>query len=311
MNQKYPLYDLNYDDFEKLSALICEKILGTGTIIFSPGKDGGRDGKFTGKANMFPSKEAPWEGKFIIQAKHTINPIASCSDSEFQTIIKNELPKLAELKEQRKIDYYLVFTNRKLSGLQDPKIEDLITESCVVANSVFGIERIQLWLQEYPEIARTLKLNKLFMPLEFYEKDLQEIIIAFSESKISKEELKSIQNDLSGIPIKEKNELNKLGKEYFDNVLKTSCSEFERIKKYLEDPQNEVYKSMYINTVSDIQEEIIIKRNEYGAFEEVLNHLYKILLDSSNVKLLNSRKLIRVFLHYMYFNCEIGLKDIE
>ena len=43
MNLKYPLHNMNDDDFEKLSALICEKILGTGTIVFSKGKDGGRD----------------------------------------------------------------------------------------------------------------------------------------------------------------------------------------------------------------------------------------------------------------------------
>ncbi|MCD6394467.1 MAG: hypothetical protein J7M40_13290, partial [Planctomycetes bacterium] len=60
MSQKYPLYNLNDKDFEDLSSLICERILGTGTIVFSTGKDGGRDAKFTGKANKFPSEAAPW-----------------------------------------------------------------------------------------------------------------------------------------------------------------------------------------------------------------------------------------------------------
>ena len=311
MNLKYPLYNLNDEDFESLSVLICEQILGAGTIVFSSGKDGGRDAKFTGKADIFPSKSKPWDGKFIIQAKHTTNPVASCSDSKFKTILKKELPKLGELKKQSKIDFYLVFTNRKLSGLQDPKIEDLIDEKTGVENCIFGEERIQLWLQEYPSIVRTLDLNKLLMPLEFYEQDLQELVVAFSESKISKEELKAIQQDLVRIPIEEKNKLNNLGKEYFENVLKTSYSEFERIKAFLEDPQNEEYKSKYNNTISDLQEEIIIKRNDYGAFEEILNHLYKLILDSNNNNLLNNRKLIRVFLHYMYFYCDIGIKESE
>ena len=126
MQLKYPLYNLNCEEFEALAALICNSILGTGTIVFSPGKDGGRDAKFTGKANNFPSKTATWDGKFIIQAKHTTNPISSCTDNEFKTILQNELPKIKELKTQNKIDYYIVFTNRKLSGLQDPKIEDNI-----------------------------------------------------------------------------------------------------------------------------------------------------------------------------------------
>lgn len=311
MKLKYPLYNLNDEDFEKLSALICEQILGTGTIVFSSAKDGGRDAKFTGKANNFPSKSEPWDGRFIIQAKHTARPVASCSDSSFKTILKDELPKLRELKKQGKIDFYLVFTNRKLSGRQDPKIEDLIDEETGVENCILGEERIQLWLQEYPGIVKTLGLNKLLMPLEFYEKDLQEIVVAFSESKMSKEALKAIQHDLVRIPIEEKNKLNNLGEEYFDNVLKNSFSDFERIKVFLEDPQNEVYKKMYDNTVSDLQAKISLKRNEFYAFEEVLEHVCDYVLDTQKLELLNNRRLIRAFLHYMYFYCDIGIKESE
>lgn len=311
MNQKYPLWNLSSDEFEKLSVLICERILGTGTIIFSPGKDGGRDAKFTGKSNKFPSKAEPWDGKFIIQAKHTQNPIASCSESEFQGILKLELPKLENLRTEGKIDYYLVFTNRKLSGLQDPKIEDLINENTNVDNAIFGNERIQLWLNEYPDVVKTLGLNRLLMPLEFYEEDLQELIIIFSETKISREKLKSMQDDFKRISVEEKNRINNLGKEYFDNVFKKSYDKFERIKVFLEDPQNEACKIKYQNSVSDLQEEIIIKRDEYGAFEAILNHLYKLILDSNNEKLLNNRRLIRVFLHYMYYVCDIGVKESE
>ena len=42
-------------------------------------------------ANNFPSNASPWKGKFIIQAKHTTNMLASCSDSEFNTLLKKEL----------------------------------------------------------------------------------------------------------------------------------------------------------------------------------------------------------------------------
>jgi len=308
---KYPLCNLNDEEFEKLSALICERILGTGTIVFSSGKDGGRDAKFTGKANTFPSKASPWNGKFIIQAKHTTSPLASCSDSEFQTIIKKELPKLKKLKDNNKIDYYLLFTNRKLTGLQDPKIENFINANIEIKNAVIGDEKIQLWLSEYPDVVKAGKLNRLLLPLEFHEEDLQEIIVIFSETKISKKELQNIQDDLKRMPIEEKNTLNNLGKEYFDNVFKKSVEKFQKIKVFLEDPQNEVYKNKYQNSISDLQEEIIIHRNEYGAFENILNHLYHLIQDTNNAKLHNSRELIRVFLHYMYFNCEIGLKESE
>jgi len=308
MNIKYPLYNLHNKEFEDLVALICEEILGTGTIVFSDGKDGGRDAKFTGTANRFPSEADPWNGKFIIQAKHTTKPEASCSDSSFNIILKDEIPRLKKLKKDEKVDYYLLFTNRKLSGVQDPKIEDFFDKEVGVTNSVLGEERIQLWLREYSEIAKTLGLNKLLMPLQFYEKDLQEIIVAFSETKISKNELRAIQSDLTRIPIEEKNRLNNLGKVYFDNALRNSFSDFEEIKCFLEDPINDEYKTKYDNTVSDLQAEIIVHREEYNAFEEILNHLYKLILDNTNQSLMTNRKLIRVFLHYMYFNCDIGKK---
>ena len=311
MTIKYPLHNLVDKEFETLVALICEEILGTGTIVFSDGKDGGRDAKFTGTANRFPSEADPWNGKFIIQAKHTTKPEASCSDSSFNTILKDELPRLRKLKEDGKVDYYLLFTNRKLSGVQDPKIEDFMDKEVGVMNTILGEERIQLWLQKYPKIARTLGLNKLLLPLQFYEKDLQEIVIAFSEAKISKEKLGTIQSDLARSPIEEKNRLNNLSKTYFDNVLKESFSDFEEIKNFLEDPKNAEYKSKYDNTISDLQEEIIIKRNEYLFFEEVLYHLYKLTLDLNNDQILMKRRLVRVFLHYMYFYCDIGRKVSE
>jgi len=179
-----PLHDLYWQEFEKLVILICERILGTGTIIFSEGPDGGRDGKFTGKAEKFPSKAKPWEGKFIIQAKHTKKPTAKCSDSDFKNELKKEVKKrLKNLVANNEVDYYLIFTNRKLSGITDARISDFIDINLNVENRVIGDERIQLWLEEYPEIVKTLKLNDLFLPLQFYEKDLKDIIIKFSEMK--------------------------------------------------------------------------------------------------------------------------------
>jgi len=111
---KFPLENLTDTEFEKLVALICHKVLGTGTVVFSVGKDGGKDARFNGKANNFPSESKSWEGKIIIQAKHTQRANASCSDSDFQSILKTSvIPAINKLKENDELDYYLLFTNRK------------------------------------------------------------------------------------------------------------------------------------------------------------------------------------------------------
>ena len=306
----YPLHDLDDTRFEKLVVTVCDHILGPGTIPFAEGMDGGRDAKFTGTANMIPSETDPWSGKFIIQAKHTSSPVASYSDKSFMRIFEHEeLPRIAALKNAGKIDYYLLFSNRKLTGIQDPKIEGLIEEKVGVKNLVFGIERINLWLNEFLEIPRISNLNSLLMPLQFYEHDLQELIIVFSKTKIQKRDIKEIEDEISRISIDEKNRLNNLSEEYFNNQLKMSVDAFAQIGGFLRDPKNTKFLEMYENTVSDIQEEILIHRAEYHTFDQILNHLFKLVFDSVNIELKNKRKLIRVFLHYMYFHCDIGVKE--
>jgi hypothetical protein len=43
----YKLENLSEDDFEKLVNILCQDILGMGTVSFTKGRDGGRDGRFT------------------------------------------------------------------------------------------------------------------------------------------------------------------------------------------------------------------------------------------------------------------------
>lgn len=45
----YRLEELDNNVFERLINSICQELLGIGIISFAEGKDGGRDGKFTGR----------------------------------------------------------------------------------------------------------------------------------------------------------------------------------------------------------------------------------------------------------------------
>ena len=170
---------------------------------------------------------------------------------------------------------------------------------------MIALERIQLWLKKYTNICKTLNLNKLLMPLDFSEKDLKEIIQSFSKVDLKK-------SGLSTIPLKrdieEKNVLNNLSKDYFNNVIKKNLTYFIQIKDFLENPINEMYLNKYQNTIDDINEEIIIHRDEYDKFEEILNHIYKFILNNCS-ELNNKRSMIRLFLHYMYYNCDIGKNE--
>ncbi|MDO1512269.1 hypothetical protein Q2T41_06330 [Maribacter confluentis] len=303
---KYPLENLTDTEFETLVALICSEILGTGTIVFSDGKDGGRDAEFKGTANNFPSKSKPWSGKIIIQAKHTNRNNASCSESDFQSILKTSvIPAIQKLKKKNEIDYYLLFTNRKLSGVQHPKIEDIFDTKTGIENRVIGLEQIELWITSHPSIAKKLNLNKLLLPLNFDENDLRLIVNSFSKLDKKKGELSKIPENRD---IENKNKLNALSKEYFDNVIKKNLIYFGQIRAFLTDSINKEYLDKYENTIDDINAKIIVHRTDFEKFEMILEFLYDFIVEN-NTELKNKRRLVRLFLHYMYYNCDIGINE--
>lgn len=305
----YPLHDLNNEDFENLTTLICRRILGEATIPFAKGTDGGRDGRFHGKANCFPSESKPWEGKTVIQAKHTNRENTSCSDSDFKTIMKNEvLPAIKRLQEVDKINNYILFTNRKLTGKQDEKIEDLIEGDTGIENIIIGNEKIQQWLKVYPEIVREAKLHDLLRPLQFDERDLKEIIVSLSSSIPTKEKLESSYSEISYLELNKKNTLNELGKEYFEGVMKSHFMYFEFIRTFLSDPINTGIKDLYEDTIDELNAKITLQRNNYSCFESLLDELYNHVI-TFNEELKGKKRLVRVILHYMYCNCDIGKKD--
>lgn len=308
--RNYPLHDLNEDEFENLTTLICRKILGEAVIPFAKGTDGGRDGRFHGKANSFPSESQPWEGQIVIQAKHTTKVNASCSDSEFQKILKDEvLPAIERLKSVDKITHYMLFTNRKLTGKQDEKIEDLIDCTTGIPNIVIGLEKIQQWLKSFSDVVRDAKLRDLLNPLQFDETDLKEIITLIHTSIPDNKELENASHDLTFIDKDKKNELNKLSQEYFDDVIKKHYIYFDFIKTFLSDPINTKIKDLYEDTIDELNAKIAIFRNEYAAFENILEELYDHVI-TSNPDLKFKKRLVRVFLNYMYCSCDIGKKEL-
>ena len=143
MRRTFPLHDLGDEEFETLVAAICDKILGTGTIVFAPGRDGGRDATFSGIAQNYPSTSSPLKGQFVIQAKHTRNPAASCSDIEFDTALVGEHPKIKKLYEDGELDHYLLFTNRKKPATKSIAKEKAIKKLGVKTAQILGLEQIR------------------------------------------------------------------------------------------------------------------------------------------------------------------------
>lgn len=301
---KYPLHYLNDQEFENLAVLICSKILGIAVIPFSEGKDGGKDGRFTGKANCFPSESQPWNGNIIIQAKHTTKENASCSDSDFSTILNKEISKIQKMIENNELDYYLLFTNRKLTGGKDSNINKLFEK---ITYEIIADEKIQHFLQAYPDIVRHFKLNDLLKPLEFDESDLKEIIITL-HSALSENNFINDKTDFSKIDLEKKNELNKLSKSYFEDVIRRDIDDFYKIDSFLKSPINAEIKNLYEDTVSELNAKITLRRDEYAEFGNLLDDFYNYVINNNQTDLKGKKRLVRTLLNYMYCQCDIGKK---
>lgn len=309
IGMRYPLYNMNCDDFESLIILICNHILGTSTIPFAKGKDGGKDGRFEGTANCIPSETNPWKGKIIIQAKHTMKIDASCSDPDFNSILKKEvIPSVRHLMANNEIDYYLLFTNRKLTGIQDSKIGDLIYKETDIPALMIAEEKIQQFLQMYPDVVSSAKLNRLLLPFDFDESDLRDVIIALSRN-IKQGIAVSESNQFAYPGLEKKNELNQLGKAYFDGVLKESIGDFAKIRAFLSAPINMDIAAQYADLVSELNAKIIIYRDQFYEFEKIIEDCYDYVVRKNSEALKTKKRLVRVLLHYMYSNCDIGKKQ--
>lgn len=306
----FRLYELSPGEFERTVGHICMHILGTGVVVFSEGPDGGRDGQFEGTANKYPSGQSPWSGKFIIQAKVTHNPIASCADSEFSgtgtsSVLSKEIPRIKRLKDNGEVDNYLLFTSRKLPGEEAAGLKQRIKDGTGVRNvAILGSETVSLHLVHAPEIAKICGLDALFGPLRLSPEDLKAVIVGFHDNPNAIPDESSRRYSFPYLETQEKNERNQLGQKYFEYIKASSESYFHDIKVFLGNPINSDLAEKYYDIADDFNSKLTIRRDHFGAFEEIFEVLYEEII--SRLPDLRPRRLIRVFLHYMYCNCDIG-----
>jgi hypothetical protein len=309
----YRLENMTEDDFERFVNTLCQSILGTGVVSFHKGKDGGRDGRFNGIANNYPSNNQSWEGKFIIQAKHTDDYKASCSDNPFFTnqssIINKEIEKIKELKSKNEIDNYLLFTNRKETESREDAIKHVKKETGLLNVDIIGKDTFHSWLRQKDDIAKQFKLGLYALPIILTEFEIKDIIIAFGqEVHVIKNISLITDNDIiCNIPKIEKNRINNLSDDYYENQIRRKSQQyFEAIDNFLSDFKNEEYMNMYHNFAFELSNKIDVKRDTFDKFEEIFMYLYDIIFEANYIVLSKDKRLIWIFLHHLYFNCHIG-----
>lgn len=305
MKSHYRLYELENAEFEDLVCRICMQILGIGTISFSTGKDGGRDGRFTGTATRFPSEADPASGKFVVQSKHTSVPGASCSDSAFQTLFNAELPKITALAKEGELDHYLLFTNRALTaGMEKKLIKVLLRVKGVKGAWIVADDPIRQHLDMNPGVWTSMGFQQA-VTFRFIPEDLNDVVRAF-HAAVTKGNAKFSSASNFGFVEKEtKNAANGLSKSYYDYMKRDSLPSFGRIRDFLQDERNAELRGFYHDAADELKQKIITFRAGFHSFDEVLTHVFDLII-ADNEALRGKKRLVRTFLHYMYFDCDIG-----
>lgn len=312
---KYAYEDLSADQFEKLIVLLCQRLFGIAVQGFAKGPDGGRDAKFVGTAELYPSKAAPWEGVVIVQAKHTNGYNHSFSELDFystssnNTVIGKEVPRIKKLRIAKQLDHYMLFANRRLTGNAEEEIRGHIAAQCgipIVSICLCGLEQLEMWLKRFPEVAQEADLDAVDSPLIVSPDDLAEVVQALARQK---DGLTALIDDppTVRVPYEQKNVRNNMTAEYAKAQRRTYLKETAQIRTFLAAPENIEMLRMYESVVDEFQLKIIAKRKGYQTFDEVMEYLVDLLFSRDPVLKQHAHKrLTRAVLFYMYWNCDIG-----
>jgi len=311
---KYAYEDLSEDQFETLVVFLCRQLLGAAVQGFSKGPDGGRDARFSGTAELLPSRIAPWTGNTIIQAKHTNGHNRHFSDPDFfskkstNTVLAEEIPRIKKLKAANALDHYMLFSNRRLAGNADQDIRTYLHQQCGIPMSsllLCGLEQLESWLKEYPRVVQLAGIDPIDSPLIVSPDELAELVEAFARNQPIV--LSAVDSPpATRVSYANKNTINQMSAEYARLQRQKYLKDTAQIQAFLAAPENLRLRQMYETVVTEFQLKITAKRKDHQKFDEVLEYLTNLLFGRDSV-LRRYKRLTRAMLFYMYWHCDIGV----
>lgn len=154
----------------------------------------------------------------------------------------------------------------------------------------------------------TINITSQLTSFFIYEEDIKEMINFFHNNINNFNDIPFPDN--SPIYIEDKNKLNNLSSEYYKFILEKSLPHFGKIYDFLQNPRNGEYVELYNSISEELQSIVLTLVHTYKDFQSIFLELYnnialKCRLDKEFMK---KRTKVLLFLHFMYYNCDIGLK---
>jgi len=113
---------------------------------------------------------------------------------------------------------------------------------------------------------------------------------------------------LEYVEMETKNQLNNLSQPYFDYMEENSASYFSIIDDFLKNPINKDMLEFYYTIVDKLKGKIIAKRDSFDKFDQIFPYIYDQVLATMR-ELKPKRRLVNVFMRYMYCKCDMGGKN--
>lgn len=308
----YAYEDLDDSQFERVVVECMRPLFGAGVQAFAAGPDGGRDARFHGTAELFPSAAAPWTGITVGQAKHTNATNAHFSDSDFSgtgetSVLTEEIPRIKRLVDAGELDNYILFSNRRLGGVTGPKIvQRLADDTRLPTARIFlaGVEYMDDLLHRHADILQLARIDPVDGPLLVSSYDLAEVILAIADALSAP--LPPVDAELvDRVSYKDKNVVNGMSEEFAKTLSSRYIQDTLKIERYLADPGNSSVLRTYEGAVEDFQLKIVARRATYQSFDDLFNYLTDLLFKRDGV-LSRYRRLTRALVFYMYWHCDIG-----
>ena len=282
------------------------RLFGPSLSSFKPGRDGGRDARFEGIPQRWPSEQGQEHGQYILQSKHSSSPGTCCSDDDFKKSLKLEIKKVKLLIATKELSHYLVFTNRAKSAAEDESFRNDFKRINGLSKAwLVGGEDLHSLVNEYPDIWNRFE-EEVKNPIRFNRDDLVQIIHDFSRF-VKQADRQPRSESIQVLKLEEKNKLNGISSMYFSDLQRHSMPQFEQIRSFLENPRNEQALNLYRDTADDLRGYLrnMLSQNTISQLEEGFDRVRERFIASDN-NLKTKRRWVRVFLDYMYSNCDIG-----
>jgi hypothetical protein len=131
-------------------------------------------------------------------------------------VIEKELPRIKRLRDSNELDYYMLFSNRRLAGEAETAIRNHIAAFCRIEKSsvyLCGIEGLESFLKQFPDVSDQAGIDPIDSPLLVSPDELAEIVQSLSVH------VADCIYALESVPVPrvsydEKNKLNMMSTEY-------------------------------------------------------------------------------------------------